>query len=304
MALFSILQTADTIQTDSTQTAVVKISETIDQLAKMPAGELVQFLIDNAMKAGLKILAAILIYCIGAWLIKKVKRLVVRILEARKFDSSLTSFIISLISISLTILLIIITIQTLGVDTSSIVALLAGSGLAIGMALSGTLQNFAGGIMIIIFRPFKVGDYIEAQGYEGTVDSIQITATVIKTTDNKTIILPNGALSGGTINNFTTSLTRRCEWNVNVPYGTDIDKAKKVISEVLSGYDKILNEPAPPFIALKALGTSYVTITVRAWVKSEDYWELFFHFNETIYRKLPENGINFPTPKMTLVNGN
>lgn len=304
MTLFTILQTADTIPADTTGNVAVKISETIDQLAKMPAGELVQFLIDNAMKAGLKILAAILIYCIGAWLIKRARRVAGRILTARHFDQSISSFILSLVSISLTILLIIITVQTLGVDTSSLVALLAGSGLAIGMALSGTLQNFAGGLMIIVFRPFKVGDYIEAQGYEGTVNAIQITSTIIKTADNKTIILPNGALSGGTINNFTTSLTRRCEWEVNVPYGTDLEKAKDVIYGVLKGCDKIIDTPAAPMVALKILGTAYITITVRAWVKSEDYWDLFYYFNETIYRKLPEHGINFPTPKMTLVSEN
>lgn len=303
MTLYTLLQATDTIQTDTTQNAIVKITETIDHLAKMPAGDLVQFLIDNAMKIGLKVLAAILIYCVGAWLIKKAKKITSKILTSRNIDPSLTTFILSLLSISLTVLLIVITVQTLGVDTSSFVALLAGSGLAIGMALSGTLQNFAGGIMILVFRPFKVGDYIEAQGYEGTVDSIQITATVIKTVDNKTIILPNGALSGGTINNYSTSLTRRCDWELNIPYGADVEKVKEIIGAVLSSHGKVINEPAEPFIALKSFGPNAIVITIRAWVKSEDYWDLFFYFNETIYKELPKNGIAFPIPKITVYKG-
>ncbi len=303
MNLYTLLQAHQAVQSDSTGRAMVKITETIDSLAKMQTGELIQFLVDNAMKIGLKILAAIIIYCIGAWFIKKAGKVTGRILAARNFDPSITTFILSFLSISLTTLLIVATVQALGVDTSSFVALLAGSGLAIGMALSGTLQNFAGGIMILVFKPFKVGDYIEAQGYEGSVYSIQITSTVIKTPDNKTIILPNGTLSGGTINNYSTSPIRRCDWEINIPYGTDLDRAKEIIEKTLYKYsDKILDTPAKPFIALKTFGSGFIGITVRAWVKREDYWDLFYLFNEAIYNELPKNGIDFPIPKLTVIH--
>lgn len=179
---------------DSTVNIVENLGETIGELAEMPVKDILMLLAENALHIGLKVLAAIVIYSVGAWIIQRVKKLLKKIMTKRSVEASLSTFILSFVSITLTGLLLLVTIQTLGVDTSSIVALIAGSGLAIGMALSGTLQNFAGGMMILFFKPFKVGDYIETQGYSGTVNSIQITSTVIKTTDNKTIVLPNGGL--------------------------------------------------------------------------------------------------------------
>ena len=217
MALIHLLQ-SQTIPADSLKEPAAVIDQTIKTLMQTPVDQLISTGLDYGLKLGTKILAAIIIYLVGAWVIRKIKRIVQKICEKRSLDASLTSFLLSFTSISLSILLIVTTISVLGVDTTSFVALLAGSGVAIGMALSGTLQNFAGGIMILIFKPFKVGDYIEAQGYDGTVTSIEITATHINTPDNKKIILPNGALSNGTINNYSTTGVRRCNWDISIPY--------------------------------------------------------------------------------------
>ncbi len=290
---------------DSTVNIVENLGETIGELAEMPVKDILMLLAENALHIGLKVLAAIVIYSAGAWIIQRVKKLLKKIMTKRSVEASLSTFILSFVSITLTGLLLLVTIQTLGVDTSSIVALIAGSGLAIGMALSGTLQNFAGGMMILFFKPFKVGDYIETQGYSGTVNSIQITSTVIKTTDNKTIVLPNGGLSGSIINNYSTSEKRRCDWDISIEYGSDIDLAKSVLLEIVSGNEKVLQEPEKPFVALKSLADSAIIVTCRVWVKREDYWDTFYAVNEEIYKELPKRGIGFPYPQLDVhINNN
>lgn len=303
--LLNISGTEAGVQQDTTAYIVENIGETIGELADMPVRDILGFLAENAMSIGLKVLAAIIIYAVGAWLIQRIKRLLKKILVKRNVEASLSSFTLSFVSITLTILLLLITVQTLGVDTSSIVALIAGSGLAIGMALSGTLQNFAGGIMILFFKPFKVGDYIETQGYSGTVHSIQITTTVIKTTDNKTVVLPNGGLSGSIINNYSTSEKRRCDWDISIEYGSDIDLAKSVLMEIVNRNGKVLQEPEKPFVALKSLADSAIIVTCRVWVKREDYWDVFYTVNEEIYKELPKRGIGFPYPQLDVhINNN
>lgn len=303
--LLNISGTEAGVQQDTTANIVENIGETIGELADMPVRNILGFLAENAMSIGLKVLAAIIIYAVGAWLIQRIKRLLKKILVKRNVEASLSSFTLSFVSITLTILLLLITVQTLGVDTSSIVALIAGSGLAIGMALSGTLQNFAGGIMILFFKPFKVGDYIETQGYSGTVHSIQITTTVIKTTDNKTVVLPNGGLSGSIINNYSTSEKRRCDWDISIEYGSDIDLAKSVLMEIVNRNGKVLQEPEKPFVALKSLADSAIIVTCRVWVKREDYWDVFYTVNEEIYKELPKRGIGFPYPQLDVhINNN
>lgn len=303
--LLNISGTEAGVQQDTTANVVENIGETIGELADMPVRDILGFLAENAMSIGLKVLAAIIIYAVGAWLIQRIKRLLKKILVKRNVEASLSSFTLSFVSITLTILLLLITVQTLGVDTSSIVALIAGSGLAIGMALSGTLQNFAGGIMILFFKPFKVGDYIETQGYGGTVHSIQITTTVIKTTDNKTVVLPNGGLSGSIINNYSTSEKRRCDWDISIEYGSDIDLAKSALMEIVNRNEKVLQEPEKPFVALKSLADSAIIVTCRVWVKREDYWDVFYTVNEEIYKELPKRGIGFPYPQLDVhINNN
>lgn len=273
-----------------------------EKLSTTTVTELMSELLDKAVAFGLKLLAALTIYLVGAWAIRKVKGFVARVFERKKTDAAIASFVQSIISIALTILLIIITIGAVGIDTTSLAALLAGGGMAIGLALNGTVQNFAGGIMIIAFKPFKAGDYIQAQGFEGTVTEVSIVSTKLTTVDNRSIIIPNGILSNGTINNYSQHQLRRVDWTVNVEYGTSVEEAKAVLMDLLKNDRRILNTasgaPAEPFVALSALSDSCVKFVMRAWVKSSDYWDVNFEMNEKIYSKLPEKGISFPFPQM------
>lgn len=273
-----------------------------EKLSTTTVTELMSEFLDKAVAFGLKLLAALTIYLVGAWAIRKVKGFVARVFERKKTDAAIASFVQSIISIALTILLIIITIGAVGIDTTSLAALLAGGGMAIGMALNGTVQNFAGGIMIIAFKPFKAGDYIQAQGFEGTVTEVSIVSTKLTTVDNRSIIIPNGILSNGTINNYSQHQLRRVDWTVNVEYGTSVEEAKAVLMDLLKNDRRILNTasgaPAEPFVALSALSDSCVKFVMRAWVKSSDYWDVNFEMNEKIYSKLPEKGISFPFPQM------
>lgn len=273
-----------------------------EKLSTTPVKELAAELLDMAVSFGLKVLAALAIYLIGAWVIRKIKGVISRIFERKKTDASIASFVQSIVSIALTVILIIITIGAVGIDTTSLAALLAGGGMAIGMALNGTVQNFAGGIMIIAFKPFKAGDYIEAQGYEGTVAEVNIVSTKLITADNRCIIIPNGALSNGTINNFSHKQLRRLNWIVNVEYGISVEDTKRVLLEILQSDTRILNvangAPADPFTALSELSDSCIKFVMRGWVRSEDYWDVNFDINEKIYNELPANGISFPFPQM------
>jgi len=220
-----------------------------------------------------------------------------RMMLRRNADPSLHTFVTSLISVLLTFFLIMSIVGILGINTSSLVALLASAGLAIGMALSGTLQNFAGGVMIMLFRPFKVGDFIAAQGYEGRVNGIQIFNTTILTPDNKTVILPNGALSTGPVTNYNKETDRRVDWVFSISYGDDYDKAKAVLQRLCDADPRILKEPQV-IIELLKMSDSSVDITVRARVKPEDYWAVFFRMNELVYKTFPQEGLSFPFPQM------
>lgn len=230
--------------------------------------------IDLGVSLGSKLLIALVVFLVGRWIVKKLNRLLVTILEKRKVEASLSSFVKSLVSITLNLLLIIIVIGVLGIETSSFIALFASAGVAIGMALSGTLQNFAGGVMILLFKPFKVGDFIEAQGQSGTVKEIQIFNTIVTTADNKIIIIPNGGLSTGIMKNYSKEETRRVDWQFGIAYGDNYDKAKEVIGRLLDEDSRVLKTPAY-FIALTSLGDSSVNIVVRAWVNAADYWGEF-----------------------------
>ena len=217
MGFLNFLQAAPADSLNQIQAELAAVAE---KIATTPTNELIGDFLEKAISFGVKVLAAILIYLIGAWLIKKIKGMLKRIFDKKGTDAAIASFTMSIVSIALTIVLIIVTIGTLGIDTTSFAALLAGGGMAIGMALNGTVQNFAGGIMILIFKPFKSGDYIEAQGFAGTVSEVTITSTKLTTVDNRIIIIPNGALSNGTINNYSDQKFRRVDLTVDVEYGT------------------------------------------------------------------------------------
>ena len=284
-----------------------------------------QDVMQSAIQFGLKVLAALLIYIIGIWLISWVKRILKRMFTRRQTETTLASFIISMVTISMTVLLVIITVGTLGVDTTSLAALLAAGGMAIGMALSGTVQNFAGGIMLLAFKPFKAGDFISAQGFSGKVMEVTITTTKILTPDNRVVILPNGALSNGTIDNFSARPLRRVEWTVSLAYGTDAEVCRKTILDLLAEDARVLQGdtdmdelykqfnvknyqlstvnykldaiPAP-FVGLKSLNANDITFVVRVWVKAADYWDVFFTMQERFYTELPKVGFSFAYPHM------
>lgn len=254
-------------------------------------------MIELGISLGSKLLIALLILVIGRWLVKKIQRLACTIMEKRQVEASLYSFVRSLISITLNFILVITIISVLGIETSSFIALFASAGVAIGMALSGTLQNFAGGVMILLFKPFKVGDTIEALGQSGKVKEIQIFNTLITTPDNKQIIIPNGGLSTGITKNYSKEPTRRVDWEFGIGYGDSYDKAKAVIEKLLASDERILKEPAR-FIALTSLGESSVNIVVRAWVNAPDYWDVYFGLNEKVYKTFTEEGLNIPFPQL------
>jgi len=290
-----------------------------------------QIFIDKVTQFGLKVLAALVIFVVGIFLIRWVKSILKRVFDRRDTEPTIASFVTSFVSISLTVLLVVISISTLGVDTTSLAALLAAGGLAIGMALSGTVQNFAGGLMLLAFKPFKADDFIEAQGEMGKVVEVNITATKILTTDNRVVIVPNGALSNGTIINYNGRPLRRVEWLVSVSYGVDAAACKKAILAIVNSDQRILQADTDmsklykelnisafqlstvnyrmdaipePFVALKALNENDITFVVRAWVKSDDYWDVFFALQERFYTELPPQGFTFAYPHVdvTMLN--
>ena len=306
--LFPILQDLDAAAASmaglSADSLKVKAAETIETLKDTEPSVLLQNLTEQALHFGLKVLAALLIYIIGGWIIKKIKKIIARSLERKGSDPTLRTFVNSLVSITLWIILIILTIGALGINTSSLAALLAAGGLAIGMAFSGTVQNFAGGVMILVFKPFKAGDFIEAQGFTGTVAEVNITCTKLITLDNRVIIIPNGALSNGNINNISALPLRRVDWTVNIAYGSNYDSAKEAILSFLKSNPKVLDSStegaADPFVALLALNESTIQLVIRAWVKSPDYWDVNFWFNETVYSKLPGKDVRFAFPQINV----
>ncbi len=253
-------------------------------------------LVNYAITYGGKIMLAALTLLIGLWLIKKFTKMLRRVFEKRSFDKSLQTFLISFIGITLKLLLIISVITMVGVQMTSFIALLGAAGLAFGMALSGTLQNFAGGVMLLILKPFKVGDYIEAQGFAGTVKEMQIFHTILNTPDKKLIIIPNGGLSTGSLINYSTEPTRRVDWTFGIGYSDDIDKAKRVILEVLSADERILKDPEP-FVGVSSLGASSVDIATRVWVNAADYWDVFFKMNEEVKKTFDKQEISIPFPQ-------
>ena len=260
---------------------------------------IIQRLVDWGINAGERIIGAIIVFVVGRFIISFLNKLINKLLSKRKIDPSIKTFVRSLSNILLTILLIVAVVSKLGVETTSFAALLASAGVAIGMALSGNLQNFAGGLIVLLLRPYKVGDLIESQGITGTVREIQIFHTILTTADSKVIYIPNGALSSGTVTNYSREATRRIEWIVGVEYGEDFEKVKKTIEDILAADGRILTDPAPT-IALHALDASSVNVVTRVWVNAADYWDVYFNINKQIYAVFNREGIGFPFPQLTI----
>ncbi len=296
-----LLQEAQKFSADSLKAGAQKA---IDTLSTTSPEALLSHLWQQCIDFGLKVLGALAIYLIGGWIIKQVKKSLNKALTRRKLDATLISFANSLTGIVLWIILIVMVIGILGINTTSFAALLASGGVAIGMAFSGTLQNFSGGIMLLIFKPFKAGDFIEAQGFTGQVHEVNISSTKLITPDNRLIIIPNGALFNGNINNISAHPFRRVETQVSVSYGSDAEAVRAAILDILKTEPLIhyAGEESPevqdPVVALVKMNNSSVDFIVRVWCRSEDYWTVLFSINEKIYAGLPGRGINFPFPQL------
>ena len=318
-----LLQTLTAEQIQQRQDSIREGAKQMVQFAKEDPHGFLEVAKDTLLSFGIKVLAALAIFVVGILLLKWIRSLLSRRFERRNTEPTIASFVISFINISVITLLIVVCVSTLGVDTTSLAALLAAGGLAIGMALSGTVQNFAGGIMLLAFKPFKAGDLIEAQGTLGKVVEVNITATKVLTPDNQVVILPNGALSNGIIHNYNGRPLRRVEWLVSVSYGVDAAKCKEAILNIVKSDKRVLQEttdmdalyqelkitsyqlstvnyrmdaiPAP-FVALKSLNANDITFVVRAWVRADDYWDVFFGLQERFYTELPPQGFTFAYP--------
>ena len=308
--------------TDSISSAVFP---SIKDLSVTSLDSLIEKTITNITDFAINLAIAITVFYVGKFIIKKLYKLVQKILLRRHVDQSLTTFTLSFVKIVLYFILLIIVIGIIGIETSSFLALFASAGVAIGMALSGTLQNFAGGVLILLLKPYKIGDYIEAQGYAGTVKEIQIFHTVICTPDNKSIIIPNGGLSTGSINNYSKEEYRRVDWEIGISYGDNVETARKVILDILNKDERVVKKyieddmqlrgipvdsvslatfgkmvDRAPVVILSKLADSSVVITARAWTASANYWGLMGDINETIYNELPKHGLSFPFPQMDI----
>lgn len=276
------------------QAATPEIPKSLSQLDIV-----IQNLIDSGISAGKHIIAAVVIFIVGRFLIKLINRLVASILQRRHIEISVQTFLSSLVNIILTILLIITVIGALGVNTTSFAALIASAGVAIGMALSGNLQNFAGGLVILLFKPYRVGDFIDVCGVQGTVSAVQIFHTILLTPDNKAVYLPNGSTSSSTITNYSREDKRRIEWTFGIDYGEDVNRARTAILSVITADARILPDPAP-FVAVGGLSDSSVDIIVRVWVPTEEYWNVYFDMHQRVYETFNEQKINFPYPQQTV----
>ncbi len=281
---------------DSVQKA--NFAETVHKIANLDFETVLQNLLSESVWILLKIassrwrsISSAVGYCAAS------SRLLDLALEHRRVDISLRSFMRNTVRVIFMLLLVLIVVSTLGVNVTSLIAVFSAATLAIGMALSGTAQNFAGGVMILLMKPYRVGDYISAQGQSGTVREIKLFSTVITTADNQTIYIPNNSIATAIIDNFSTSDTRRVDWTIGISYGDDVDAARAAILAILAADSRVLGDPAP-VVWVAALADSSVNLSARAWVKNADYWNVFFENNEKFYKQLPEKGINFPFPQM------
>ncbi|MGB0917974.1 MAG: mechanosensitive ion channel family protein [Flavobacteriales bacterium] len=261
------------------------------------AQDYTNLLIDLVISYAPKVVMAILLLIIGFWMIKRFAKMVDRMMETRDFDESLRPFLTSLVGIGLKIMLVISVAGMLGIETTSFVAILGAAGLAVGLALQGTLANFAGGVLILLFKPIKVGDFIKAQGHMGTVLEIQIFVTIIKTPDQETVFIPNGVLSNGDIKNYTTSDVMRINLEIGVSYDTDVAKAKQIILDVMNNHPLVLKDPTP-VVGLLNLGDSALVLAVKPFSTTNDYWTVWFDINEQCLTALQQAGVKIPFPQL------
>lgn len=282
---------------DSVQKA--NLADTVGKLMNMDYSVLLSDLLSGIMWVVVKIFIALVLYFIGRYIIRRIVRILDLAFEHRNIDPSLRKFLHNMIKVIFSIVLILIVIQTLGVNITSIIALFASATLAIGMALSGTAQNFAGGVMILLMKPYRVGDYISAQGQSGTVKEILLFSTLIETPDKQTIYIPNNTIATSIIDNYSTSEVRRVDWKFGISYGDDVDVARQTILEILAADERVHKEPEAA-VMLLSLGDSSINLVVWAWVDNADYWHVFYDNNEKFYKILPTKGVRFPFPQMDI----
>ena len=284
---------------DSVQKA--NFAETVRKLANLDVDQLLQNLLSESVWILIKVLIALAIYFVGRWIVRRIIHLLDAVCERRRVDVSLRSFLRNTVRVVFTLLLVLIVVSTLGVNVTSLIAVFSAATLAIGMALSGTAQNFAGGVMILLMKPYRIGDYIEAQGQAGTVKEIRLFSTVVTTTDNKRIYIPNSSISNAIVNNYSSETMRRVEWKVSLAYGDDVAVAKRTMLAMLESDKRVLHTPdapADPFVALSELADSAIVVVARTWTLNGDYWDLFFDMNERFYNELPQQGLHFPFPQL------
>lgn len=274
------------------------IAETTEVVVDKSA-EYISMLAGFASDYGLKVVAALLIFFIGKWVANRVQNILLKLMKKNKIDETLISFVESIVYFILMMVVVLSALSTLGVETTSFAAILAAAGLAIGLALQGTLGNVGSGVLLISFRPFKVGDFVTVGGETGTVAGISIFATTLHTLDNKVIIVPNAAVSGGNITNFSTKEVRRIDLTFGIGYGDDLKLAKSVLEDIMNADNRVLSDPAP-FVGVLELGDSSVNFVFRPWVRSEDYWDVYFDMNEKVKLTFDEKGISIPYPQMDI----
>ncbi|MBU1216587.1 mechanosensitive ion channel [bacterium] len=255
--------------------------------------------INYASEYGLKLLGALLIFFIGKWVVKKVTKVIKAFMHKANVDKTLIEFGSSLIYFLLLLMVVMASLNALGVNTTSFIAVLGAASLAVGLALQGTLSNIGAAVLIIVFRPFKVGDVIDAGGATGKVSNINLFSTIITPADNRAIIIPNSAIIAGNITNFTSQSERRVDLTFGIGYGDDLKLAKETLMQIISTHEKVLAEPEP-FVAVSALAESSVNFTVRAWVKTDDYWDVYFDLTEKVKLAFDEKGISIPFPQMDI----
>lgn len=255
--------------------------------------------VSGSLDLAKNIIIAIIVFYIGKFAINFLIKVVKKVMLRRNIDETVSKFILNILKISLQVTLFIAIIGILGVKTSSIMGLIAATGFGVGMALSGTMQNFANGILLLVFHPYKVGDFIEVNDISGTVKAIQIFHTILVTTDNKVIYIPNGTLGTATMINYNQQVTRRIDWVIDIDYGEDFDRVKAVIDSIIASEPNMLKEPAP-VVELNELSASSVKVLLRCWVATGNYWTLYYSVNRKIYEQFNQNNINFPYPQITV----
>ena len=280
---------------DSVQKA--RFEQAVKELANLDVKVIWQDMMEWIIWTGIKVCISLVIFYVGRWILTRLINIVDAFLTRRNIDASLHSFGKTATKVIGYIVIFIVIFNVLGFESSSVLAVFASMGLAVGMALSGTLQNFAGGILILVLRPYRIGDYIEAQGVSGTVVDIRLFTTMIHTVDKKTIYIPNNSISTSIINNFSTSKTRRCSWKVSVSYGDNYDEIRTAMLDIITRDGRALTDPAP-YVRIDALADSAVVIEARAWVNNADFWGLYDDVTEAFYKELPKHGANFPFPQL------